>query len=360
MNSLTENLAAYNINHFFDLSPDLFCIAGYDGYFKKVNPAVSKLLGYSNQELLSRPISDFVYHDNRSMMINGNKNHPNSFSFLNYENRYIKKNGEIVWLSWTSMPVETEDSIYAIAKNITQKKKIEDDRDCFIKDLTRINNDLKQLSYTTSHDLRSPVNNLLMIFKMLNISKIHDTETLEFINVLKEATVSLKDTLNTYVDAFNAQDGITVNMGEQDLNECLNTVLHSLNVLIKNSRAPIKADFTGISKVKFNKAFLESIFLNLITNSIKYARPNVAPVINIRSAIVKGAKQLTFTDNGLGFNMDKVKDKIFGFNQKFHHHADSKGVGLYLVYNHIKSLGGNIVVESKINEGATFLISFKN
>ena len=58
--------------------------------------------------------------------------------------------------------------------------------------------------------------------------------------------------------------------------------------------------------------------------------------------------------------MDKVKDKIFGLNQKFHNHSDSKGIGLYLVYNHVVSLGGRIVVESKLNEGAKFIISFKD
>jgi len=58
--------------------------------------------------------------------------------------------------------------------------------------------------------------------------------------------------------------------------------------------------------------------------------------------------------------MNVVKDKIFGLHQKFHNHVDSKGIGLYLVYNHIISLGGNITVESKINEGAKFIISFKD
>ncbi len=70
--------------------------------------------------------------------------------------------------------------------------------------------------------------------------------------------------------------------------------------------------------------------------------------------------QLIFSDNGLGFNMDKVKDKIFGLHQKFHDHIDSKGIGLYLVYNHVTSLGGQIAVESEVNKGATFIISFND
>ncbi|MDB5851850.1 MAG: evgS, partial [Rhodoferax sp.] len=82
--------------------------------------------------------------------------------------------------------------------------------------------------------------------------------------------------------------------------------------------------------------------------------------ISIRSTKEKGIRQLIFTDNGVGFDMDKVKGKLFGFNQKFNDHPDSKGIGLYLVYNHITSLGGHISLNSKPNEGAVFTISFKN
>jgi signal transduction histidine kinase len=69
---------------------------------------------------------------------------------------------------------------------------------------------------------------------------------------------------------------------------------------------------------------------------------------------------LIISDNGIGFEMEQVKDKIFGLHQKFHTNIDSNGIGLYLVYNHITSLGGRIRVESKINEGAKFIITFKD
>jgi sensor histidine kinase regulating citrate/malate metabolism len=80
----------------------------------------------------------------------------------------------------------------------------------------------------------------------------------------------------------------------------------------------------------------------------------------VYSKLENGVKQVIFSDEGQGFDMDKVKDKIFGFNQKFSDETDSKGIGLYLVHNHIVSLGGSITIESKINEGAKFIISFKN
>ena len=353
-------MTKYSLDRFFELTPDLLCIAGYDGYFKKINPAVSELLGYSNEELYARPINDFIYHGDREITSKHRDSLKNDIPLLNYENRYVKKNGELVWLSWTSMPVEAEQMVYAIAKDITHKKKIEDDRIQLIENLIKINNDQKQLSYITSHDLRSPVNNLLMVFKMLNISKIQDAETLEFIDILKSATESLKDTLNTYVDAFSANDGLTIQTGEIELDKCLTMVLNSLSALIKESKATISVDFEAFNKINFNKAYLESIFLNLITNSIKYAQHGIPPVISIRSARVKGIRQLIITDNGVGFDMNKVKGKLFGFNQRFHDHPDSKGIGLYLVYNHITSLGGHISLKSKPNEGAVFTISFKN
>jgi signal transduction histidine kinase len=84
------------------------------------------------------------------------------------------------------------------------------------------------------------------------------------------------------------------------------------------------------------------------------------PSVSITSKKTNGISQLIYSDNGLGFDMDKVRDKIFGLHQKFHDHIDSNGIGLYLIYNHITNLGGHIRVESKINQGATFIITFKD
>jgi PAS domain S-box-containing protein len=349
----------FNFELFFEISPDLLCIAGYDGYFKRINPTVSKVLGYTMEELFSRPINDFVYVDDQQVTSKSRENLTHSIPLLNFENRYVTKSGEIVWLSWTSMPVDADKLVFAIAKNITHKKKLEEDRIAFIANLTNVNNDLKQLNYTTSHDLRSPVSNLLSVFSLLDVSKIQDEETLEFIDMLKQATENLQDTLNNYVDALSGKGGLNVEIGDLDMEESLNSVLHSLSSLVRNSQAIITADFSEVKTVKFNKAYLESIFLNLLTNSIKYANPDSIPIISIYSRKLNGIDQLIFTDSGLGFDMDKVKDKVFGFNQRFHGNADSKGIGLYLVYNHITSLGGTIVIDSKPNKGTTFTISFK-
>jgi PAS domain S-box-containing protein len=118
----------FDLDYFFELTPDLLCIAGYDGYFRKINPAVSKTLEYTNEELMSRLISSFVHEDDRAITAKTRNetiirdNQP----LMNFENRYITKSGKIVWLAWTSTPIESEQLVFAIAKNITPRKKLEE------------------------------------------------------------------------------------------------------------------------------------------------------------------------------------------------------------------------------------------
>jgi len=116
--------AIFDLEYFFELSPDLLCVAGYDGYFKKINPAVSKTLGYSNEELFALPINSFVHPDDQGVTNNKRESIKRDIPLLNFENRYITKNQEVIWLSWTSMPIKRDKLVFAIAKNITYKKKL--------------------------------------------------------------------------------------------------------------------------------------------------------------------------------------------------------------------------------------------
>ena len=349
----------YKFEHFFELSPDLLCIAGFDGYFRRINPAVSKVLGYSNEELLAQPISNFVYEDDKLITKASRETVLNSVPLLNFENRYQTKSGEIVWLSWTSMPAPSDQLVYAVAKNITAKKRLEEERNQHLANLTHINKELKQLSYTTSHDLRSPVNNLISLFSLLDIEKIPDPEIRDYIEILKATADTLSEVLNNSVDLLIQNDRIPAETEMVNIPQSLKSVLISINSLMEVTGVKLSTDFSAFDEIKFNRAYLDSIFLNLITNSVKYAQPGTAPEISIVTAENSGVKQLIVADNGMGFDMVQVKDKIFGLNQKFHNHTDSKGIGLYLVYNHITQMNGTIEVTSQINEGTKFIISFK-
>lgn len=353
-----NNPPELSLEPFFDLSIDLLCIAGYDGYFKRINPAFKKLLGYSEEVLFSRLIREFIYEGDQTRTAGFRENLKNEVPLVNYENRFVTKSGEVVWLQWTSIPLPDKQLIYAIAKNITHKKKLEEERNGHIAQLEKINKDLKQLNFTTSHDLRSPVNNLLSIFSFLDLSKIKDPEVLETLDYMKMATEALHQSMNKYVDLLCMNDNLKAELEEVEFESTFRQVRQSIESLLGNSNVKIEVDFSDLPTVIFNKNYLESIFLNLLTNSIKYARPEVIPVVQVTSAVFDGKKQLIYRDNGLGFDMETVGGKIFGLNQSFHGNSDSKGVGLYLVYNHVTSLGGTITVDSKINEGATFVINF--
>ncbi len=355
----TDEEVVYNMDLFFDLSADLLCISSFDGYFKKVNASLIKLFGYSEAELYAKPINYFVYGDDLEKTINSREKVKSGSPLLNFENRYLTKRGEIIWLSWTSVPSKREGFIYAIAKNMTHKKKLEEERNSLITYLTRTNRELKELTYTTAHDLRAPVNNLLALFSIINTSKILDEELLEFIEMLKLSTDGLKNTLDKYVDSLSQNNALNVSVNELDLGTIFAMVQSSIMSLIEHSETEIITDFLEAPVVKFNEAYLESIFLNLITNSIKYAKPNHNPKIKVGSERKAGHIQIIFEDNGLGFDMEKVGDKVFGFKETFHTNNDSKGIGLYLIYNHITTLGGKIEIESQPNEGAKFIISFK-
>lgn len=110
---------------FFEITPDLVCISGKDGFLKKANPAVVYRLGYSEAELYSSPITAFMHPGdveitlmNRAKLLNGEVLH-------NFCNRYISKSGDIVWLEWTSVYITGKEIVFAIAKDITGRKKTE-------------------------------------------------------------------------------------------------------------------------------------------------------------------------------------------------------------------------------------------
>ncbi|MCJ8164152.1 PAS domain-containing sensor histidine kinase [Pontibacter sp. E15-1] len=348
----------FDYGRFFELSPDPLCIAGFDGYFKKINPAVSKLLGYTMEELYARPIDSFVHPDDRSLTSQVREELKKAKPLNHFENRYVTKSGEIIWLSWTSLPVDSDRLVFAIAKDVTHKIRLEEERNLLLANLTKLNQELKQLNYTTSHDLRSPVNNLLSLFKLIDVSKIADQKTIQLINFLKQTGNKLTQTLDNYVDLLTEKHSLNATVEEVDLNDSLNKVLASISSLIKTSKASIHTDFSKTGSIKFNKAYMESVFLNLITNAIKYARPDSLPEISICSEKGDGVSHLIISDNGQGFDLEKVEGRVFGLHQKFHDYSDSKGVGLYLVHTHITSFGGKVNLESKLNEGSKFILSF--
>ncbi|MCC3405037.1 MAG: PAS domain S-box protein [Microcoleus sp. PH2017_10_PVI_O_A] len=112
-------------DRFFNISLDLLCIAGFDGYFKRLNPAWSTLLGYSRAELIAQPFLELLHPEDRAKTIAELEKIKQGNPVINLENRYLCRDGTYKWLSWTASPFAEESLIYAVARDITLSKQAE-------------------------------------------------------------------------------------------------------------------------------------------------------------------------------------------------------------------------------------------
>jgi PAS domain S-box-containing protein len=117
--------AGFTLSTFFEMTPDLVCVAGRDGYFKKVNRAVLETFGYTEQELMARPVSFFMHPEDRELTLHKRSELFDGKKLVNFQNRYVTKKGAVIWLHWTSIYLDESEVVFAIAKDITEQKKIE-------------------------------------------------------------------------------------------------------------------------------------------------------------------------------------------------------------------------------------------
>lgn len=178
---------------FFELSLDLLCIASSDGYFKKINPAFTSALGYSQEQILDIPFIDFVVNEDVERTKKFAQNLiENPGKTLYVENRYLRKDHTKVWLAWTAVYVESEDLIFATAKDFTERMN-------YMGAIEEQNKQLREIAWTQSHILRAPLVNIMGLVNLLemgveqgmNLDRILTAmkdSTAAFDNVIKEIT----------------------------------------------------------------------------------------------------------------------------------------------------------------------------
>lgn len=274
-----------------------------------------------------------------------------------------KKDNEEYWVRFSMVPVfntEKEHTHWiSIQRDVTEQKKQEKEKEQLINELTQNNKDLRQFSYITSHNLRAPLSNLIGLLRLTDDIKIDDPELKLIIDGFSKSTFLLNETISDLGKVVIIRDNPSIEKQKISVKESFNNVINQIDILISHNKPKIVLDTDDTDYIYSNKAYLESILLNLLTNSIKYKSPERDPIIKISTINNDGFVELIFEDNGIGLDLEKFKDKIFGLYQRFHNYPDSKGLGLYLVKSQIESMGGEINVESKVNEGTKFIIKFK-
>lgn len=329
-----------------------------------VNDSFERITGYAKGDILGRPnnlLHGFETDDDSKTIIqNALENHlPIEVEQINY-----RKNGERFWMSLHISPVKDERGTtthwVSIQRDITKDKEAEIEREQLIQELSDTNADLKQFTYITSHNLRAPITNLLTIAELLEESSSNPSQNEQLIGGLKKSTSHLNDTLNDLIKILLIKESKNIELQPVRFADSFEKVKSSLRILLEKSKANIITDFDVCQEVTFSQSYMESIMLNLITNSIKYAAPNRNPVILIATKKVGNTVSMVYSDNGIGMDMNQVRGRIFGLYQRFHNHPESKGIGLYLVHSQVTALGGTIQVNSTLNEGTTFQITFKH
>ena len=242
-----------------------------------------------------------------------------------------------------------------IFQNIDYIKKKELDVQNAVNLLSDQNKRLQNFAYIVSHNLRSHTGNLQF---MVNLHEQTDTvdDKKEIFSHIKSISDSLKTTIDHLSEIVKIQTEIGKERKKLDFEETFKNIMSALESNIETTQAVIEYDFSKCPDVNYIPAYLESIFQNLLTNSLKYRSPDRKPVIKCHTAKEGSNTYLYFEDNGMGIDLERYGDSVFGMYKTFHHNPEAKGIGLFITRNQIEALGGSINIESKVNEGTKFTI----
>lgn len=279
-----------------------------------------------------------------------------------YYRKYTKPDGTSTTYEINLHPIFENEKLIAIANiaiDISDLVRKEEISEKINKELISQNQQLNQFTYIISHNLRSPITTLMGIANVIDMYK--DDSSLvnqlipQIINSAKKLDVIITD-LN-YV--LNQSDENSQLPQEINLHEIIEVIKEVNGFPGKN--ITINTDFTDVSKLFSIKSYIYSILFNLISNSIKYKKLEEEVIILVSARnMPDGMVELSIDDNGLGIDLEKYGDKIFGFYKRFHYHVDGKGLGLHITKKQVDYLGGNIRVESQPNVGTRFIIQLPN
>ena len=241
-----------------------------------------------------------------------------------------------------------------VATDISELKKVEKEIKWLLDITNEQNERLRNFAHIVAHNLRSHSGGISGILNLIRMEypDISQSELFEYLN---KGTENLNQTVNDLteiVEVHLTQSDIS----EVYIHEVIKKNIDSLKIQINDAKFEIINTIDHDLKVKAVPAYLDSIVLNMITNAIKYRDEKRLCYLKIYSGIEGSMISLYFEDNGLGIDLKKYGDKLFGMYKTFHEHNDSRGVGLFITKNQVESMDGKIQVESKVNRGTTFKI----
>ncbi len=298
---------------------DIITIISANGEIQYQSASARQIMGYEENGLKKRNIMEVVHPDDLQLVM---------FTFQNLiqkggvseliEFRLLNTDGQYFYIEAQATNQLNNPSITGIvvtSRDVSTRKKAEAEKQSLIQELTKNNADLKQFSYIVSHNLRSPLTNLISMTNLLDMDTISTERSLKLINGFKTTTTRLNETLNDLIHILLVKNNTNIEIKSLAFEPVIDQVTNSISAVMETSGIELEMDFSGAPNVNFNQSYLESIFQNLLTNSIRYKSPGRKLRVQIKTFKNQQHIHLVFKDNGLGFDMELVKDKILDYTK---------------------------------------------
>ncbi len=316
----------------------------------------SKLLGKSDFDLYENNVAQISRDEDLQVM-------KTKKSILGKRTVSIKKNGASTSfltskIPWLNLEGESK-GIIGISMDISEIIQKEDQ----LRDLINVtaiqNKKLINFAHVVSHNLRSHTANFSMLLDFL-IKEKEENEKERILGMLSKASENLAQTLENLNEVVAISTNVNLEKKSLNLNQEITKVQESLAGFLKQHQVKIDNQISDKVHLSAVPAYLESILLNLLTNAVKYKDPERIPEITLSTRKQKEHIVFNIKDNGLGIDMNKYGNKLFGMYKTFHNNKDARGIGLYITKNQIEAMGGNIMVCSEVHQGSTFSVYFKD
>lgn len=333
------------------------------GYFIDANHKCCEMLGFPLDEMKEKSVKSIIHPDDVGKILKNIKklNNGKIAEFVS-EKRSLTKTGKYIWVNLTVYPLKEngdEPKTHIVFfKDITTDKESEEDLKISLQLVTEQNKRLLNFSYIVSHNLRSHTSNIEAIIALIESTESEE-ERNEMMNLLKSVSNSLNETISHLNEVVNVNANLSLVIAPLNLKEYIVKTQEVLYEQIELSNATFIIDVPEDAIINYNSAYLESILYNLISNAIRYRHPQRKPIITIK--LYKESKKdvLEIADNGIGIDMEKNGEKLFGMYKTFHTNSDARGMGLFITRNQIETMDGKITTNSTPDSGSTFKIYIK-
>jgi PAS domain S-box-containing protein len=248
--------------------------------------------------------------------------------------------------------------VLAVGQDITAKKKAEEaynEEHSRNIELTRMNELMDTFVFAAAHDLKAPISNLKLLTSVIENSKDNEIKC----NLLKKYNPiieNLEGTISGLIRVLEIEKTTGECIRKLYFENVLHSIIHEQHEKITESEPELDYDFSACPSITYTESYLASIFRNMITNSIKYKSPERNLVINIKTTYSGSCILLSFSDNGIGIDLEAYGNDMFKPFKRFSSQSTGSGIGLHLIKSIVTKNGGNIEVESEIGKGTTFKI----